>query len=59
MFKKIVITLLALTLIIVIGGTVAVKVYFTEEKIISWVTPPIETALEREVNIGRAKAMIA
>jgi len=58
MFKKIAITLLVLTLIVVIGGTIAVKVYFTEEKIIAWVTPPIETALDREVNIGSAKAMV-
>ena len=56
--KKGIISLVSLVLLVVIIIGVSIKLFVTEDKIISTVTPYIEKTLDREVTIKHAKAKI-
>ncbi len=53
---KIVLTGMAAAACLLVAGIVALKVYFTRERILSWVIPPLEARLNRSVRIADAGA---
>ncbi|GAB4281761.1 MAG: hypothetical protein Kow0092_36950 [Deferrisomatales bacterium] len=48
--------LVGIVVVLLVGATVALKVYLTKDRILAWVVPPLEARLHRKVQVADAGA---